>query len=113
MDTPNHEKIHCPYRTSIAAPFAVHLQMGIFECEALRYTFPTLMAPFYSVVFTLLVIAVLNIVGLKKYAGEARTDRWRTHQSLCADVNHIAVHVLRHVPSARLNYRSRLLLRYA
>ena len=38
-------------------------------CKALRYTFPTLMAPFYSVVFTLLVIAVFNI-GLKKYAAK-------------------------------------------
>ena len=39
------------------------------ECEALRYTFPTLMAPFYSVVFTLLIIAVLNI-AVKKYAAK-------------------------------------------
>ncbi|MEE2909798.1 MAG: hypothetical protein VX830_05275, partial [Candidatus Poribacteria bacterium] len=30
------------------------------ECEALRYTFPTLMAPFYSVVFTVLLITFLN-----------------------------------------------------
>ncbi len=37
------------------------------ECEALRYTFPTLMAPFYSVVFSLLVISSINLV-LKKYA---------------------------------------------
>ncbi|MCZ6679723.1 MAG: hypothetical protein O7E52_21035 [Candidatus Poribacteria bacterium] len=37
------------------------------ECEALRYTFPTLMAPFYSVVFTLLILALLNLL-LKKLA---------------------------------------------
>ncbi len=39
------------------------------ECEALRYTFPTLMAPFYSVVFTLLILAVLNL-PLKKFAAK-------------------------------------------
>ena len=32
------------------------------ECEALRYTFPTLMAPFYSVVFTVLLITFLNLI---------------------------------------------------
>ena len=39
------------------------------EVEALRYTFPTLMAPFYSVVFALLVIALLNLF-LKKFAAK-------------------------------------------
>jgi hypothetical protein len=39
-----------------------HVQM-----EALRYTFPSLMAPFYSVIFDLLVLTVLN-VPLKKFA---------------------------------------------
>ena len=39
------------------------------ECEALRYTFPTLMAPFYSVVFTLLILALLNL-PLKKLAAK-------------------------------------------
>ncbi|MCS6861534.1 MAG: hypothetical protein NZT92_14585, partial [Abditibacteriales bacterium] len=39
-----------------------HVQM-----EALRYTFPSLMAPFYSVIFDLLVLTVLN-VPLKKLA---------------------------------------------
>ena len=39
------------------------------ECEALRYTFPTLMAPFYSVVSTLMVIGLFNQL-LKKYAAK-------------------------------------------
>lgn len=38
-----------------------HVQM-----EALRYTFPSLMAPFYSVIFDLLVLTVLN-VPLKRF----------------------------------------------
>ena len=37
------------------------------QCEAIRYTFPTLMAPFYSVVFVLFVLAILNLL-LKKFA---------------------------------------------
>jgi hypothetical protein len=36
------------------------------ECEALRYTFPTLMAPFYSVVFAVLIISALNLI-LRKW----------------------------------------------
>ena len=39
------------------------------ECEALRYTFPTLMAPFYSVVFTILILVIINI-PLKKFAAK-------------------------------------------
>ena len=39
------------------------------ECEALRHTFPTLMAPFYSVVFTLFILALLNL-PLKKFAAK-------------------------------------------
>ena len=39
------------------------------ECEALRYTFPTLMAPFYSVVFTILILVIIN-VPLKKFAAK-------------------------------------------
>ena len=65
---PTHEKI--TLRTILISllllPFIYKWHI---ECEALRYTFPTLMAPFYSVVFTLLVIAVLNTV-LKKYAAK-------------------------------------------
>lgn len=37
------------------------------ECEALRYTFPTLMAPFYNVIFDLLILVLLNL-PLKKFA---------------------------------------------
>ena len=36
------------------------------ECEALRYTFPTLMAPFYSVVFAVVIISALNLI-LRKW----------------------------------------------
>ncbi|MXV84533.1 hypothetical protein F4X88_21355 [Candidatus Poribacteria bacterium] len=68
IDTPNHEKI--TLRTILISllllPFIYKWHI---ECEALRYTFPTLMAPFYSVVFTLLVISVFNIV-VKKYAAK-------------------------------------------
>ena len=68
MDTLNHEKI--TVRTILISllllPFIYKWHI---ECEALRYTFPTLMAPFYSVVFTLMVIAMLNIV-VKKYAAK-------------------------------------------
>ena len=39
------------------------------ECEALRYTFPTLMAPFYSVIFVLVILAVLNL-PLRRYAAK-------------------------------------------
>ena len=39
------------------------------ECEALRYTFPTLMAPFYSVVFTILILVIIN-VPLKKFVAK-------------------------------------------
>ena len=68
LDTPNHEKI--TVRTILISllllPFIYKWHI---ECEALRYTFPTLMAPFYSVVFTLMVIAMLNI-AVKKYAAK-------------------------------------------
>ncbi len=67
-DTPNREKI--TVRTILISllllPFIYKWHI---ECEALRYTFPTLMAPFYSVVFTLLVIAAINLV-LKKYVAK-------------------------------------------
>ena len=67
-DTLNHEKI--TVRTILISllllPFIYKWHI---ECEALRYTFPTLMAPFYSVVFTLMVIAMLNI-AVKKYAAK-------------------------------------------
>jgi len=36
------------------------------ECEALRYTFPTLMAPFYNVIFDLLILVLLNL-PLKRF----------------------------------------------
>ena len=74
MSIPTHEKI--TLRTILISllllPFIYKWHI---ECEALRYTFPTLMAPFYSVVFALLVISVLNI-ALKTYAREARLDGW-------------------------------------
>ena len=44
------------------------------ECEALRYTFPTLMAPFYSVVFTLLILTLLNLPLRKNAAKYALTS---------------------------------------
>ena len=66
MVMPNREKI--TLRTILISLLLLPLiYKWHIECEALRYTFPTLMAPFYSVVFTLLVIAVFN-VGVKKYA---------------------------------------------
>ena len=37
------------------------------ECEALRYTFPTLMAPFYSVIFVMVIVAVINL-PLRRFA---------------------------------------------
>ena len=62
-------KNHFTHYSHIVATPLPFIYKWHIECEALRYTFPTLMAPFYSVVFTLLVIAVLNI-GLKKYAAK-------------------------------------------
>ena len=48
----------------ILLPFNYRWQI---ECEALRYTFPTLMAPFYNVIFDLLILVLLNL-PLKKFA---------------------------------------------
>jgi hypothetical protein len=50
----------------ILLPFNYRWQI---ECEALRYTFPTLMAPFYNVIFDLLIMVLLNL-PLKKFAPE-------------------------------------------
>ena len=58
---PNYEKITPRTILHFVATLYRFIYKWHIECEALRYTFPTLMAPFYSVVFTLLVIAMLNL----------------------------------------------------
>ena len=63
------------------------------ECEALRYTFPTLMAPFYSVVFTLLILVIIN-APLKRFCRQVRLYGWRIDLPLRLDVDDALVHVL-------------------
>ena len=58
------------WRTVILSLFLLpFIYVWHIECEALRYTFPTLMAPFYSVVFTILILVIIN-VPLKKFAAK-------------------------------------------
>ena len=109
-DTPHREKI--TVRTILISllllPFIYKWHIA---CEALRYTFPTLMAPFYSVVFTLLVIATINL-ALKKYVAK--------HALTGGEL--ISLYVLMSItllfmsydmfPPARINHRPRLLFRH-